>query len=123
MTRFVLALRGIAAASCALACAASPSARAGEVEPPTFEEEEVVVRLPRAEAAADATASVTIVEASRFAGEAKTIAELVTTAPGVAVNQYGGLGQLATVSIRGSTADQVQVFLDGVPLNTAAGSS
>ena len=51
----------------------------------------------------------------------KTVAELVSTAPGVAVNQYGGLGQLATVSIRGSTADQVQVFLDGLPLNPGAG--
>jgi outer membrane cobalamin receptor len=82
--------------------------------------EEIVVVGPR-RSAADPTGSVTIVEASRFAGEAKTVAELVSTAPGVAVNQYGGLGQLATVSIRGSTADQVTVLLDGLPLATAAG--
>ena len=98
-----------------------PGAAAPEDASPTpaFGEEIVVVGPRRS--AADPTASVTTVEASRFAGEAKTVAELVSTAPGVAVNQYGGLGQLATVSIRGSTADQVRVLLDGLPLNTAAG--
>ncbi len=86
---------------------------------PAFGEEIVVVGPRRS--AADPTGAVTTVEASRFAGEAKTVAELVSTAPGVAVNQYGGLGQLATVSIRGSTAGEVPVFLDGLPLGTAAG--
>jgi vitamin B12 transporter len=79
------------------------------------------VRLPRAEAAGDPTASATVVDAARFAGEAKDVAALVATAPGVAINDYGGLGQLATVSIRGSTSDGVLVLLDGLPLNTAFG--
>ncbi|UCG52830.1 MAG: TonB-dependent receptor [Candidatus Latescibacterota bacterium] len=38
---------------------------------------------------------------------------------GVRVRQYGGLGGFATVSIRGSSSNQVDVFLDGVPLNDA----
>ncbi len=95
--------------------------RADEPHPPFGEEVTVVGERPRATAAGDPTAAATVVDATRFAGEAKTVAELVGTSPGVAINQYGGLGQLATVSIRGSTADQVQVFLDGLPLNTAAG--
>lgn len=82
---------------------------------------EVEVRLPAAEATADPTAAVTVVSAERFAGEAKQVAELVATAPGVAVSGYGGLGQLATASIRGSTPDGVRVLLDGLPLNTAFG--
>lgn len=90
---------------------------------PPVELEEVVVRLPRAEAAGDPTASATVVEAGRFAGEAKDVAALVATAPGVAVSEYGGLGQLATVSIRGSTADGVLVLIDGLPLNTAFGGA
>jgi vitamin B12 transporter len=90
-------------------------------DPPAVELDEIVVRLPRAEAEDDQTASATVVEADRFAGEAKGVAELVATAPGVAVNDYGGLGQLATASIRGSTADGVLVLLDGLPLNTAFG--
>ena len=91
----------------------------GLASPPAFGEEVVVTgsRLPPA----DATAAASVVDARRFAGEQKTVAELIATAPGVAVNGYGGLGQLTTVSIRGSSPDEVKVLLDGLPLNTAAG--
>ncbi|HET8733542.1 MAG TPA: TonB-dependent receptor, partial [Anaeromyxobacteraceae bacterium] len=41
--------------------------------------------------------------------------------PGVTIRSYGGLGQLSTISIRGSTAAGVRVLLDGIPLDTAAG--
>lgn len=106
----------------ALALALLPLAAVAEGEAaPSFGEEVVVVGVRPRAAAGDPTAAATVVEASRFAGETKSVAELVITAPGVAVNQYGGLGQLATVSIRGSTSDQVPVFLDGLPLMTGAG--
>jgi vitamin B12 transporter len=95
-------------------------ARGGGEQPPLFTVEDVVVRPPRAEASVDVTASATVVDATRFTGESKGVAELVATAPGVAVHEYGGLGQLSTVSIRGSTSDGVKVLLDGLPLNTAA---
>lgn len=36
---------------------------------------------------------------------------------GITVKQYGGYGSLATASIRGSSAGQVNVYLDGIPLN------
>jgi iron complex outermembrane receptor protein len=81
----------------------------------------VGTRPRRTRAAQDPTAAATVVEAGRFAGEAKGVADLVATAPGVAVNEYGGLGQLATASIRGSTASGVLVLLDGLPLNTGLG--
>ena len=92
-------------------------------EPPPVVLDEQVVRVSRATAAGDPTGAATVVEASRFLGEAKDVAQLVATAPGVAVNDYGGLGQLTTVSIRGSTADGVLVLLDGLPLNTAFGGA
>jgi iron complex outermembrane receptor protein len=38
---------------------------------------------------------------------------------GVKVKQYGGLGSFATVSIRGSSASQVKVYMDGIPMNDA----
>ncbi|HSN91359.1 MAG TPA: TonB-dependent receptor [Anaeromyxobacteraceae bacterium] len=107
-------------AACA-AVAAPPSPARAEEEPPPVVLDEVVVGVPRTEAAADPTASATVVSADRFEGEAKGVAQLVATAPGVAVQEYGGLGQLATVSIRGSTADGVLVLLDGIPLDTAFG--
>lgn len=100
---------------------APDAAGAGPDASPPVVLPEVVVRLPRRETTADPTSSATLVPAQRYAGEAKQVAELVATAPGVAVHDAGGLGQLATVSIRGSTADDVLVLLDGLPLNTAAG--
>jgi iron complex outermembrane receptor protein len=79
------------------------------------------VRRRQAAAALAPGAAVTVVDATRFAGEAKGAGELLATAPGVAVVDTGGIGRLATVSIRGASAEQVKVLLDGVPLNPAAG--
>jgi outer membrane cobalamin receptor len=110
-------LQGLVALSC---CVVTPS-RAEEPPPALMDEQ--VVRLPRAEAAGDPTAAATVISAARFAGEAKDVAQLVATSPGVAVADYGGLGQLTTVSIRGSTADGVLVLLDGLPLNSAFGGA
>jgi iron complex outermembrane receptor protein len=126
----VLAARPLAAAGEDLPRAREESGRADEEpreagqpreKPAAFGESIVVVGARPRGSAADPTAAATVVDARRFAGEAKTVADLVATAPGVAVNGYGGLGQLATVSLRGSAASQVQVFLDGLPLATQAG--
>ncbi|MBN2183713.1 MAG: TonB-dependent receptor [Candidatus Krumholzibacteriota bacterium] len=46
-------------------------------------------------------------------------ADILSRTVGVKVNQYGGLGSFATMSIRGSSSTQVQVYIDGVPLNDA----
>jgi iron complex outermembrane receptor protein len=107
------------AASFALCFCRLALAEAGEDQP--VELPEVVVRLPRLPRAPDTTAAATVVEADRYAGEAKDVAALVATSPGVAVQEYGGLGQLSTVSIRGSTASGVKILLDGMDLNTGAG--
>lgn len=93
----------------------------GAGDPPPVVLDEQVIELPRAPAPQDPTASATVVEAGRFAGELKGVAELAATAPGVAVRSHGGLGQLTTISIRGSNAGGVRVLLDGIPLDTAAG--
>jgi vitamin B12 transporter len=47
---------------------------------------------------------------------ADDLAGLVSRAPGVTVRSIGGLGQFSALSIRGSTSEQVPVFLDGAPL-------
>jgi len=90
-------------------------------ELPMVGESTVTGARPRNVVARDPTASATVVTADDYAGEAKGVAELVSTAPGVAVAGYGGLGQLATASIRGSTASGVLVLLDGIPLQTSFG--
>lgn len=52
---------------------------------------------------------------------ATDLPEVLHEQPGLRVTRLGGLGAFSTVSIRGSTAEQVAVFLDGVPLNQDAG--
>ncbi|HSD22645.1 MAG TPA: TonB-dependent receptor plug domain-containing protein, partial [Anaeromyxobacter sp.] len=99
---------------------ASRDAAPADGEPPV-ELPEVEVRVPRAEVEKDPTASATVVSAERFEGEAKDVAQLLATAPGVSVTRYGTLGQLATVSIRGVAADGVKVLLDGLPIGSAGG--
>jgi iron complex outermembrane receptor protein len=88
---------------------------------PTVEEIVIVGRRKRGQAERDPTASATVIDAHSFSGEAKAVADLVSTAPGVAVNDYGGLGHFTSVSLRGASADGVLVLLDGIPLETALG--
>jgi len=63
----------------------------------------------------------TVIEVENFTGEYKTAAELLSFSPGVVVRDFGGFGQLQTLSIRGSSNDQVVILLDGVRLNNPIG--
>ena len=51
------------------------------------------------------------------------MASLIDGAAGTTVVQLGGLGDFSAVSLRGSTFRQVQVHLDGVPLNPDGGDT
>ncbi|MFN7146334.1 MAG: TonB-dependent receptor, partial [Myxococcota bacterium] len=48
---------------------------------------------------------------------------MVDTASGTTVRRLGGLGDFAAVSLRGSTFRQVELFLDGLPLNPDGASA
>ncbi|MBN1827229.1 MAG: TonB-dependent receptor [Candidatus Eisenbacteria bacterium] len=48
-----------------------------------------------------------------------TLADVLEEAAGVRVRRYGGLGSYAVATIRGGSPGQVEVYLDGVPLNSA----
>ncbi|PYS96320.1 MAG: hypothetical protein DMF50_05130 [Acidobacteria bacterium] len=72
-------------------------------------------------AALDPTAFATVIRAEDFAGRVASLDELLRQTVGVQVRSLGG--PFATVSIRGSTAEQVVVYLDGVPLNRALGGA
>jgi iron complex outermembrane receptor protein len=50
---------------------------------------------------------------------AEDLSSVLSQMVGVKVKQYGGLGSFATVSVRGSSASQVNVYLDGIPMNDA----
>jgi len=47
------------------------------------------------------------------------LGEAVARTPGAHVRSLGGLGQFSSVSLRGSTAQQVGIFLDGVPITSS----
>jgi iron complex outermembrane receptor protein len=100
---------------------ATPLPSATDDELPEIDEIVIVGRRKRGEVERDPTASATVIDAGRFVGEAKGVADLVSTAPGVAVNDYGGLGHFTSVSLRGASADGVLVLVDGIPLESALG--
>lgn len=50
----------------------------------------------------------------------RSIADVLATAPGVAVRRSGDAGHSSHVTIRGTSAEQVTVLFDGAPLNTPA---
>lgn len=64
-----------------------------------------------------------VIYPQEYADELTTLPELLSQQVGINVQSFGGLGQLSTVSIRGSTAEQVSVYLDGIKLNTAEGGA
>lgn len=69
------------------------------------------------DAEASSPAAVTTIAVDERIPESADLAAVVGQASGVAVTRLGGLGDWASVSIRGSTGRQVEVHLDGVPLN------
>jgi iron complex outermembrane receptor protein len=85
---------------------------------------EVLVTAPPDEAAPevpphDPTAFGTVLEAKDAATHVETLADLLSESVGVQVRRFGGLGDFSTVSVRGFSAGQVQVYLDGIPLSRA----
>jgi vitamin B12 transporter len=69
----------------------------------------------------DAAASASTITSDRTPRSGESLPQLLNELPGANVTRLGGLGALATVSLRGSSSNQVLVYLDGVPLNSAAG--
>ena len=61
--------------------------------------------------------TVTVIRPEEFKGEQKTLPDFLKMVPGVHVREVQGKGQYTTVTVRGSTAAQVGVFVDGVLTN------
>jgi len=60
---------------------------------------------------------VSMVDMARRRDRVEDLPHVLSQMVGVRVRQYGGLGSFATVSIRGSSSSQVNVYLDGIPVN------
>ncbi len=103
-----------------------------DMEPPVEEETEkqenlelkpVTVRGAREsrDLSRDRAASGSVLLPEDFDDAGDTMPEVLDQEAGVRVTKLGGPASFSTLSIRGSTSDQVLVVLDGVPINSAAG--
>lgn len=84
---------------------------------------EVLVEAESNESQDKPSAFVTVIDPRRYEDQLITLPEILSEQVGVFVRASGGLGQLSTVSIRGSSAQQVSVYLDGIKINTASGGA
>lgn len=71
----------------------------------------------------DSTTQAQVIRPDQMPGAATSLPKLLERVAGVQIKRYGDLDDFAQVSIRGSTTDQVLIYLDGVLLNTARGGS
>lgn len=119
MARIVVALLLLALTAGAELRPAYAGEREGGV--PELPPVEVHGRRPFLADAPDRTAATTVVLRTELEQAGVDLATVLDAHAGLRVTRLGGLSSFATVSIRGSTSDQVRVFLDGVPLGTADG--
>jgi iron complex outermembrane receptor protein len=71
--------------------------------------------------ALDSAAPSTVIRRTEMSDAGADLPEVLDQQPGLRTTRLGGLGSFSTLSIRGSTGDQVQVYIDGIPLNSAVG--
>lgn len=83
--------------------------------------ETIVVVDSAPHASEDAAASSSVITSDRTPRSAETMADVLGSVPGISVSRLGGVGAPTMLSLRGSSWEQVGVYLDGVNLNVAAG--
>ncbi len=81
------------------------------------DERHVEVRAPAGPNPITTAGTLTVRALGPDAPPASDLATVLASVPGANVRRLGGLGDVAVVSLRGSSLRQVEVFLDGVPLN------
>jgi outer membrane cobalamin receptor len=95
------------------------SEAADDGQDPYGDIEEIVVKAKRTSSIdlSPAAFSATI-DFDEFVGEQKSVADVIGEQVGVQVRRFGGPGDRAEVSIRGSTGSQVVVEIDGIRMNS-----
>ncbi len=63
----------------------------------------------------------TVIDRESFEGKMENLSQVIEKEAGIQVRQSGALGSFSTISLRGSSSEQVMVYLDGIPLNDASG--
>ncbi len=80
-----------------------------------------VTALLPSEEAERSHAFVAVIRAEEFESRAVSLPEVLAQTAGVQIKKLGGLGSYSTLSVRGTSGQQVRVYLDGVALNSALG--
>jgi outer membrane receptor protein involved in Fe transport len=96
---------------------AARAARAGDAV--MLPEVEVTEQRPSEAEQRAPTAFVSEVDTTHRDPAIETTADVLQEVVGVQVQHFGGLGAFSTISIRGSQANQVPIFLDGIPISQA----
>lgn len=102
---------------------AAAGAGAETVEPGAIEDEMRVTGVRTRRIVERPSAFVSVIETDDYVAEQKDVAEVLGEQVGVQVRRFGGPGEPAEVSIRGSTGSQVVIKLDGVRINSALSGS
>src|SRR5262245_62177583 len=111
--------------ACALACFVANAAGAQPSGPDAAPDEEanpvdeVIVLGVRPGELEDPTAFGDVLEIDDYTAENKNLPDLLSEQAGVFVRRFGGAGDRSELSIRGSSAQQVVVAIDGVRANSA----
>ncbi|HDR9252976.1 TPA: TonB-dependent receptor [Burkholderia vietnamiensis] len=122
--RHFLATSAASALLCPLAHAAGDTTPADASPPAAGTELPTIAvtdtrRLPESFDQRYATTQVlTRADLERLSPSEPSITQALATLPGVTVSSNGGPGSSASVSIRGSSASQVAVFIDGIPIGS-----
>ncbi|HPQ80520.1 MAG TPA: TonB-dependent receptor [bacterium] len=76
---------------------------------------------PKRAPSRDATAAATVIIPAESPDPTDTVPDLLERSAGVSIKRYGGLDDFSAISLRGSTASQVQIYVDDIPLVSASG--
>lgn len=92
---------------------------------PVYELEEVVVTATRIyQSLKDVPIATTVITRKQIDGtNAKDVGEVIRGVAGVDIKSYGTSGPGSSVSLRGSTSQQVLVLVDGRPINSVSAGS
>ncbi|MBC8401169.1 MAG: TonB-dependent receptor [Candidatus Marinimicrobia bacterium] len=92
------------------------------VNDPIYAKEEVTVTATRGnDLVSEVPASVTVINAETIElQKPQNLAEVLQNVQGVNIKDYGGIGGIKSVSLRGSSASQVLVLVDGQRVNDTA---
>lgn len=80
----------------------------------------ITTRLNRLQRLRLQTSFVTPIELSAIRGPSMRLGDLLAKVTGLQVRNYGGPGAMATVSVRGINPGRVEIYIDNIPLRSAA---